>query len=130
MNSSWKPNGYNSASPYLIVSGAQRLVDFLIQTFDATELRMFRMPDGTIMHGEVQLDDTVIMFGDAGGDYPAVPQHIHVYVPDVDATFQRAVDAGGEIVQKPSQREGDPDRRGGVKDPGGNTWWISTQLQL
>jgi PhnB protein len=50
-------------------------------------------------------------------------------VPDVDATYKRGLTAGGTSAQEPSQREGDPDRRGGFKDPGGNTWWVGTQTQ-
>jgi uncharacterized glyoxalase superfamily protein PhnB len=57
------------------------------------------------------------------------PVWLHVYMPDVDATYQRALDAGAASVQAPSRREGDPDRRGGVKDPAGNTWWIATQVE-
>jgi uncharacterized glyoxalase superfamily protein PhnB len=87
------------------------------------------MPDGPIMHAEVQIDDTVVMVAEAGENYPAFPAWLHVYVPDVDATYLRALDAGGISVQEPARREGDPDRRGGVKDPAGNTWWIATQLE-
>ena len=56
------------------------------------------------------------------------PSWIHVYVTDVDATYKRALSAEGTAVQEPTHREGDPDRRGGVRDPGGNTWWIATQV--
>jgi PhnB protein len=129
MSISWKPAGYASVSPYLVVSGAQRVVEFLKQTFDATELRRYDMPDGTIMHAEVRIDDTVVMVGDAGGKWQPVPAFIHVYVPDVDATYRRALAAGGVSLQEPQRREGDPDRRGGVRDPGGNSWWIATQIE-
>lgn len=101
---------------------------FLTQAFNARELRRFDMPDGTIMHAEMRIDDSVVMLGEAGGDWPPVPCHIHVYVTDVDETYRRALADGGVSVQEPSQREGDPDRRGGVKDPGGNTWWIGSQV--
>jgi uncharacterized glyoxalase superfamily protein PhnB len=67
------------------------------------------------------------MLADGGGQVPAFPVWLHVYVPDVDATYRRALAAGGVSVQEPSQ-QGDPDRRGGVKDPAGNTWWIATQV--
>lgn len=125
---SWKPDGYNSLSPYLIVKGAQRVIDFATRTFDAVALRRYDQPDGTLMHGELRVGDTVVMLGEAGADWPAVPAHLHVYVEDTDATFRRALAAGGEVVQEPRQRDGDPDRRGGVKDPAGNTWWIATQV--
>ena len=80
------------------------------------------------MHAEVQIDDTVVMITDGGSDNPAFPVWLHVYVPDVDAAYQGALDAGGVPVDEPKQREGDPDRRAGVKDPAGNTWWIATQV--
>jgi len=80
------------------------------------------------MHAEVRLDDTVVMLADASGAYPAFPVWLHVYVPDAQATYKRALAAGGVSVQEPVQKQGDPDLRGGVKDPCGNTWWMSTQL--
>ncbi len=124
---SYKPEGYASVSVYLVADGAQRVIDFLKQTFDAVPLRRHDNKDGTIMHAEVRIDDTVVMIGDAGPQWPAFHSWLHVYVKDVDATYRRALEAGGVSVQEPSQREGDPDRRGGVKDPAGNTWWIATQ---
>jgi len=67
------------------------------------------------------------MIADAGGAYPAFPAWLHVYVPDLDESYRRALAAGGVAVLEPVRKEGDPDKRGGVKDPCGNTWWISTQ---
>jgi uncharacterized glyoxalase superfamily protein PhnB len=128
MSSKWKPQGYSAVSAYIVTEGAQRVIDFLKKSFGATDLRRFDMPDGKIMHAEVRIDDTVVMIADAGGAYPAFPVWLHVYVPDVDATYQHALAAGGTSVQEPILKEGDPDKRGGVKDPGGNTWWISTQI--
>lgn len=127
MTTTWKPEGYNSVSVYLVANDAQRVIDFLQRTFDATDLRRFDTQDGKIMHAEVRIGDTVVMIADASSAYPAFPVWLHVYVPDVDATYKKALAAGGISVQEPMQREGDPDRRGGVKDPAGNTWWISTQ---
>jgi uncharacterized glyoxalase superfamily protein PhnB len=128
MSVAWKPTGYSSLSPYLMVENAQRVIDFLKAGFGATELRRYDMPDGTIMHVEVRIDDSVVMLADAGGPYPAFPVWLHLYVSDVDATYARALRAGGTSVQEPQQKEGDPDRRGGVNDPSGNTWWISQQV--
>ena len=124
-----KPKGYSTISPYLVVSGAQGVIDFLRNAFGATELRRYDNPDGTVMHAEVRIGDTVVMIADAGGGWPAFASWLHVYVNDVDATYQRALAAGGISVQEPKQREGDPDKRGGLKDSGGNTWWIATQVE-
>ncbi|HEX9617424.1 MAG TPA: VOC family protein [Anaerolineales bacterium] len=124
-----KPDGYSTVSPYLVAAGAQGVIDFLKQTFGASELRRYENPDGSIMHAEVRIGDTVVMIGEAGPEFPAVPSNLHVYVDDVDATYRGALAAGGVPVQEPVRREGDPDRRGGVKDPAGNTWWIATQVE-
>ena len=123
----YKPQGYSSLSPYIMADGAQLVIDFLSQAFDAREMRRQDNPDGSIMHAEVQIDDSIVMIADGGGDFPAFPIWLHVYVPDVDATYQRALNAGGVSVQAPQQKD-DPDRRAGVKDPAGNTWWIATQV--
>lgn len=123
----WKPEGYPMVSAYLITSDAQAVIDFLVATLEAEALRRFEMPDGSIMHAEVRIDDSVVMIGEAGENWPPVPCHIHVYVPDVDRTHARALANGATEVQAPEQKEGDADRRGGVKDPGGNTWWFATQ---
>lgn len=80
------------------------------------------------MHAEVRMEDTVVMIADGGGEWPPFPSWLHVYVQDVDETYHRALTAGGVSVQEPTRREGDTDRRGGVRDPGGNTWWIATPV--
>ena len=128
MTATWKPEGYNSASVYIVAVNAQQVIEFLKKAFDASDLRRFEAPDGKIMHAEVRIDDTVVMIADAGGAYPAFPAWLHVYVPDAQATYKKALAAGGVSVQEPAHKPGDPDLRGGVKDPCGNTWWISTQL--
>ena len=70
----FKPDGYTSLSPYLMVTGAQRVIDFLKQTLDAKELRRFDMPDGTIAHVELRIDDTVVMLAEGGGTWPPSPR--------------------------------------------------------
>jgi uncharacterized glyoxalase superfamily protein PhnB len=128
MHRSYKPDGYASVSVYIMAAGgAQRVIDFLQKTFDARQLRRYDNPDGSIGHAEVQIDDTVVMIADGGDDFPGFPVWLHVYVPDVDATYRRALAAGATSVQEPQQKD-DPDRRGGVKDLAGNTWWIATQV--
>ena len=121
----FKPENYNSVSPYLIVSDAGGTIAFLEQAFGATVLRTFRGEDGRLMHGEVRLDDTVIMLADSAPEWPPVPAYVHVYVADVDATYGRALRAGASSVQEPVKKQ-DDDKRGGVKDAGGTTWWIAT----
>lgn len=128
MSKPYKPQGYNSVSVYVMAADAQRLLDFLAYTLDAKPLRRYDRADGTVMHAEVQIDDTVVMIAQATPEYPAFPVWLHVYLPDVDAAYERMLAAGGESVQAPDEKQGDGDRRGGVKDPCGNVWWISTQV--
>ena len=128
MSSTYKPENYNSVSPYLVVTDADQTLKFLTEVFDAVEIRRFPTPDGRIMHSETRLDDTVLMIADSADGWPAMPAHVHVYVPDVDATYQRALKAGATSVQEPVKKE-DADKRGGVKDAGGTTWWIGTKVE-
>ncbi|HEV7589292.1 MAG TPA: VOC family protein [Longimicrobium sp.] len=124
-----KPEGYSTVSPYLVVEGAQRVIDFLQRTFDATALRRYERSDGSVMHAEVRIGESVVMIADATGQWPAFPSMLHVYVDDVDAVYRRALEAGGVSLQEPTQQAGDPERRGGVTDPAGNGWWIATQVE-
>ena len=89
----WKPDGYTSVAPYLVVDGAQRTIDFLTVVFDAQPLRMHPM-GGRLGHAEVRIDDTVLMLADGMDGWPPVASHVHLYVPDVDATWVRALAAG------------------------------------
>ena len=125
----YKPSGYNSVSPYLVVNSAQKMIDLLKRVFDVKDLRKYEMPGGKIVHAEVQLDDSVIMMADATEGWPQNQLLIHVYVPDVNAVFKKALDAGCESIQEPKEQEGDPDRRGTFKDFAGNFWSVSTQLE-
>jgi len=128
MHQTFKPDHYNSVSPYLIVDGASRTIEFLTTVFDAVEIRRFADADGKIMHAEVRIDDTVLMLADGAEGWPPIPSYVHVYVADVDATYQRALAAGATAVQAPVKKE-DADKRGGVKDAGGTTWWIATKVE-
>lgn len=123
-----KPKDYSSVSPYLVVNGADATIRFLGAVFGAKELRRMPAPDGKVMHAEVRLDDTVLMIADpVPPGWPAVAAHVHVYVPDVDATYRKALAHGATSVQEPVQKQ-DEDKRGGVRDAGGTTWWIATRV--
>ncbi len=123
----YKPKNYNSLSAYLIVNSAQQLANQLISVFDAKELRKYNRADGTIMHMELQLDDTVIMISDATADYPAQKAMLHMYVPDVIATYKKAGEGGCTLIEEPVNKGGDPDKRGAFLDAAGNYWAVSTQ---
>jgi len=125
----YKPDDYSTVSPYLIVNGAEATIEFLKKVFDATELRRFPDQFGKLMHAEVSIEDCVIMLADpAPPEWPALPANVHVYVRDVDATYRRALEAGAVSVQEPIRKE-DEDKRGGVRDAGGTTWWIATKVE-
>jgi PhnB protein len=128
MSPSHKPLGYTTVSPYLVVDGASQTIDFLVRVFDAVELRRFPDSTGKLVHAEVRIDDTVVMIADGGEGWPPVPSHVHVYVPEVDAVYARALEAGATPVQEPVKKD-DEDKRGGVRDAGGTTWWIATKVE-
>jgi PhnB protein len=128
MSTSYKPKNYSTVSPYLIVDGASATIDFLKRVFGAVELRRFPDAAGKLLHAEVRIEDTVVMIADGGDGWPPVPSYVHVYVSDVDVTYRRALAAGATSVQEPVKKE-DEDKRGGVKDAGGTTWWIATKVE-
>ncbi len=128
MKKEFKPKGYNSVSPYFIVDDAQRLINLLKELFNATELRRYDMSDGSIMHAEMKIDDSVVMLANSNELYTAITLVMHVYVPNVDELYKKAIDLGCISVEPPKQREGDPDRRATFKDFAGNLWSIGTQL--
>jgi PhnB protein len=123
-----KPHGYSTVSPYLIVDGAARTIEFLSRVFGAVSPRQFPDASGKLRHSEVRIDDTIVMIADSAPGWPPVAAHVHVYVADVDTTHSRALEAGATSVQEPVKKD-DEDKRGGVKDPGGTTWWIATKVE-
>jgi uncharacterized glyoxalase superfamily protein PhnB len=127
MGPTFKPPGYSTVSPYLVVDGAARTIAFAERVFGATELRRFPDPSGRIVHAELRIGDSVIMVADGVEAWPPIPAHVHVYVPDVDATYRLALEAGATAVQAPVRKD-DEDKRGGVRDAGGTTWWIATRV--
>lgn len=127
MSHPFKPDDYNSLSPYLIVPGAQKLIDLLQEVFDAKAIRRFDREDGTIMHAEVMIDDSVVMLSDSTAVWPGNQLLLHVYVPNVDEVFAKAIQLGCQALEEPQTKEGDPDRRGMFEDFAGNQWAVSTQ---
>ncbi len=122
------PDGYHTVTPYLVVSDAARLIDFLRRAFDARETVCMKRPDGTISHAEIKIGDSMIMVGQASGEWKAMPCMIYLYVPDADTVYQQALQAGATSLMEPAnQFYGD--RNGGVKDPFGNQWWIGTHVE-
>ncbi len=123
----FKPQGYNSLSPYLIVSDAKRLSHLLQQVFGASELRKFERADGSVMHLELKIDDSVLMLSDGTEQFPPVTAILHVYVADVWSTYQEAIRLGFTDAGAPVKQAGDQDLRGSFVDFAGNYWSVSTQ---
>lgn len=121
---SYKPADHNSLSPYLMVEDVPAALDFIRWVFEVEPSLVIRRDDGSIAHAEVRIDDSVLMMGQMSGG-PA--SHIHLYVDDVDSVFEAGERAGGVAVQTPGEK-GDGDRRGGIVDPAGTTWWLATHL--
>ena len=122
------PTGYQSVSPYLIVADVPALLDFLATAFDAEELNRSPRPDGTIAHAEARVGDSVVMMGQAAGEWTPVPTTLFLWVDDVDATYERALAAGATSLGGPEDKEYG-DRMAGVQDPMGNRWWLGRPLE-
>jgi PhnB protein len=129
------PEGYHTATPYLIVKGAAEAIDFYKKAFGATEL--MRMGDGkTIHHAEIKIGTSPIMLADEHVDMKAFspatlggsPITIMLYVENVDALFDQAV-AAGAIVERPLANQFYGDRTAGLVDPFGHKWYIATHIE-
>jgi PhnB protein len=122
------PDGYHSITPYLVISGAAKLIDFLTRAFGAKEIHLMAAPDGTVMHAELEIGDSRVMMGEAKGQWPPMPSMLYLYVKDCDAVYKRALDAGATSVSEPADMFYG-DRHGAVKDSSGNFWYIATHKE-
>jgi uncharacterized glyoxalase superfamily protein PhnB len=125
--SEWKPASYPSVSPYLICVNAEDIIRFLEGVFDGAVTRRVDRSDGTLMHAEVRIDDSIVMIGGGATDQQSQGPHIHVYVRDAQAVYDRAIQNGAQSVQAPTRKRADDDFRGGFRDAAGTTWWVATQ---
>ena len=130
------PQGHPAVSPYLIVEGAARALEFYRKAFGAKELMRHAGPDGRIGHAEVRIGDSIVMLAD---EHPEVnarspkafggsPVRLHVYVKDVDAVTRQAIAAGAKVV-RPVQDQFYGDRNGTLEDPFGHEWHVSTHIE-
>jgi PhnB protein len=122
------PDGYRTITPYLTVQGVAQLLEFLKSAFDAQVGYCMEGENGVIHHAEAKIGDSMVMLGEAHGDWQPMPSSIYLYVPDADAIYKKAVAAGATSIMEPAnQFYGD--RHGGVKDQCGNQWWIATHIE-
>ena len=117
------PEGYQQCMPYLILPGADRFFSFMETVFGAEEKMRHLTPEGTLAHGELRVGASVFMYSEASEQWGAQPGGFFIYVQDADASFAKAIAAGGTAVMDPADQP--YGRSGGVKDPFGNTWWIT-----
>ena len=126
------PAGYQSVTPYLIVKGAARAIEFYKQAFGATEIMRMPGPNNTVAHAEIKIGDSVVMLADEGEGSPhrgpqsigGSPVSLMIYVPKVDDTFKQAVSLGAKETRA-VQDQFYGDRSGNLTDPFGHTWVIS-----
>ena len=130
------PEGHQAVSPYLIVDGGARALDFYKKAFGATELFRMDAPGGKIGHAEIKIGDSVVMLADVHAEmqahdphhYKGSPVSLHVYVEDVDKVAKQAT-AAGATVKRPVQDQFYGDRSGTFEDPFGHTWHLSTHKE-
>lgn len=125
MTTQFIPLGHNTVSPYLLVPSVVDTLAFLSATFDAVELQRVANEDGSVRHAEARIGDSVLMMGERAS--ATLPASIHVYVPDVDETYRRALSAGATSLSEPRDLPYG-DRSAGIRDPQGNLWWLGTHL--
>ena len=130
------PEGFHTVTPYMTIGGASEAIEFYKEAFGATEIFRWADPDGRVRHAEIVIGDSPIMLTDESPDFGMAgprslggsPMHIFLYVDDVAAVFERAI-ATGATELMPVEDSEDGDRRGGVTDPFGHTWYIATHVE-
>ena len=122
------PEGCHAIIPYLTVPDAARLVEFLKKAFDAVERGMILRPDGTVLHAQVRVADSLLMIGEPQGQWQPQPSMLYHYVADVDAAYKQAIAAGAKSVKEPENMFYG-DRSACVKDIAENVWWLATRIE-
>jgi len=136
MKTKYIPDGYHTATPYLIVTGAARALEFYKQAFGATEVVRMDGPGGKVMHAEIKIGDSHIMLADEFPEMGALspqsiggtPVSLMLYFEEADAVTARAVSAGAKVL-RPVQDQFSGDRCGTILDPFGHKWTIATHKE-
>ena len=130
------PEGYPRVTPYLIVDGAAKAIDFFVAVLGASERMRMDGPGGKVGHAELEIGDSVVMLADehpeVGAQGPksvgGTPVSMHVYVEDADGVFERAIEAGAKEL-RPVEDKFYGDRSGSFEDPFGHHWHVATQVE-
>lgn len=130
-----RPEGYHSVTPSIIVRDANAAIAFYQKAFGAEEALCLRMPDGSVMHAELKFGDSFVMLGGEWPDFGMkaplanhISSSLHLYVPDADAAFRKAIDAGCTPVMPPADMFWG-DRYAKVLDPFGHVWGLATRIE-
>ncbi|MDQ6890936.1 MAG: VOC family protein [Bacteroidota bacterium] len=120
------PESYQTVMPYLILKDAQKFIEFTEKVFNAEENKAHRhiRDENIIMHSEITIGDSTIMFADSTEAFPSRTSGLFVYVDDADDSYKKALENGARVVTGLSDQP--YGRSGGVEDPCGNTWWITS----
>ena len=120
------PENHQRVMIYLVVKGALKFIDFARNVFGAKETLKVMKDENTIMHAELMIGECTICFADSTDTWEPQPVSLWVYVENADETYKKAIEAGSTVITElANQTYG---RSGGVKDPFGNTWWITSVI--
>jgi PhnB protein len=118
------PEGLQTVMPYLILPGAQLFLDFVKDVFEAVETHKTMGEESGIRHAQVKIGDSTIMFSDSTDEFKPMTAGMFIYVRNADETYNKALEKGATSIMPPADQ--DYGRSCGVKDPVGNTWWITS----
>jgi PhnB protein len=133
---SYIPEGYNTITPYLVIKGAAKAIDYYKNVFGATVVARMDGPDGKVGHAELQIGDSRIMLADenpamghrSAETIGASPVSLYVYLPDCDAVVAKAAAQGAKIM-RPVEDQFYGDRSGFIQDPFGHLWGVATHKE-
>ncbi len=120
------PEGYQALMPYLILSNAHDFLAFAREAFNAKEKMTVNHEDGNLMHAELWFGESVLMIGGSSAEYPPNTSGMMIYVEDADSAYRKAIQLGAVSLMEPEDKE--YGRSCGVRDPWGNTWWITSVI--
>lgn len=122
------PEGYTTVAPWIVTDDTGALLDFITTAFGGEEIARVPLEDGSIGHGEIRVGDTVVLAFDRREGWPSLPSLLRVWVPDADAAIGAALAAGAHVVTELAD-SAFGQRGGRVRDPFGNIWWVSAQME-
>jgi PhnB protein len=124
----YKPQGWQNVIPYLMAQDARGVLSFAQEVFGAELIEVVEREDGSVMHAELRIGDSIVMVAQGNERFPALPAMLYVYVEDCDAVYQKGLAAGATSLREPTT-EFYGDRSGGFGDSSGNQWWVATHVE-